>query len=355
MVWSQALITEVYALNSLLLVVFLIGLDWKAIPGGDWTRGVLLGLAACNHLANLVLLPLLALDLSSQSLLASLPALLKRLGGVVCGLTFYLLLPMRALAQSPVNWGNPLTLADFWWLVSARLYASYPFGTGLADVALRLRAVAGLLITQFSLPGVAIGIYGLFSGIPRRILLASLWLFIAYSVFATGYASYDSNIYLIPTYLAFTIWLAYGLSDLLTLAARHVPQIAPWLAVVLLLGFVARIPGIYQQVDASHDTRAQDFGARFVSQVPANSLVIANSDEAVFALWYFHYALGLRPDTVVISEDLVQYDWYINTLTGTYPALVIPASRPITFSDLIAANPARPVCYTEANIDTFCK
>ena len=68
LVWGQAIITEVYGLNSLLTLLFLFGLDWPALPGMDWIRGLLLGLAASNHLTSLILIPLLAIDFSGESL-----------------------------------------------------------------------------------------------------------------------------------------------------------------------------------------------------------------------------------------------------------------------------------------------
>ena len=38
------------------------------------------------------------------------------------GLSVYLTLPLRALFHPPVNWGNPVTLDGFFWLVSGKLY-----------------------------------------------------------------------------------------------------------------------------------------------------------------------------------------------------------------------------------------
>ena len=104
--------------------------------------------------------------------------------GLACllGLALYLTLPLRAAFQPPLNWGNPVTLPDFWWLVSGRLYATYPFGISLTDAMLRLRAFGGLILEQFTLPGVLIGVYGLFSALPRRILLTTLWMFAAFAM-----------------------------------------------------------------------------------------------------------------------------------------------------------------------------
>jgi hypothetical protein len=355
LVWSQAVITEVYGLHSLMVIVFLWGLDAPRLPGNDWTRGLLLGLAASNHLTSLLLIPLLALDFSGEALCAQPSALFKRLVGVLCGLTLYLDLPLRALTMPPVNWGNQVSLSALWWLVSGKLYGSYPFGVTLMDVLLRLRGVAGLLLDQFSLVGVVLGLYGLFSGLPRRLLLASLWLFSSYSLFAITYGSYDSQVYLIPACLAFTIWLAYGSSDLIQAISTRLPRLAVGMCVLLLLGLLARIPSTFRQVDASQDMRAEDFGALFIANAPLDALVIANGDEAVFALWYFHFALKQRPDTVIVAENLLLFDWYLNTLTQTYPGLKMPPRRPLETSDLLSANATRRVCFAGPASTLFCR
>lgn len=339
-IWSQAVITEVYALQNLLLVLFLWGLLDEEIPGGEWTRGLLFGLATCNHLTTLLLLPLLLLRAAPEPGFVRPADLIKRILACALGLTLYTTLPLRASFQPPINWGNPVTLENLWWLVSGRLYASYPFGISMADIFLRLRAVSGLLLEQFTIIGVLLGIYGLFSGMPQRTLRTSLWVFISFSCFAVFYGSYDSQVYLMPAYLAFVIWLAYGIQDIL----RVIPPKLVQLAVPLIVfGLMVRIPLTIPSVDASHDPQAEQFGTRFVTTAPQNAIIFASGDKAVFTLWYFHYALGQRPDVIVIAEELLAYPWYTNTLAHTYPSLKISPNGTTQF-EITHINTERPIC-----------
>jgi hypothetical protein len=352
-VWSQAVISEVYGLQSLLLILFLYGLLDENFPGGDWARGLLFGLATSNHLTTLILLPLLLLRSSPQPGFVQPADLGKRSLACLLGLALYLTLPLRAAFQPPINWGNPVTLQDFWWLVSGRLYATYPFGISPADAVLRLRAFAGLLLEQFSLPGVLVGVYGLFSGLPRRTLLASLWMFVAFANFAIVYGSYDSQVYLIPAYIAFAIWLAYGLQDILRALSARSPQLTRLAAALVVIGLAAHVPFTLPKVDASRDQRAEQLGTQFVTSAPRSALIFASGDEAVFALWYFHYALGQRPDVVVIADDLLVYPWYAKTLAHTYPSLRISPIGTARF-EIIANNPDHPVCYVSSTQAQFC-
>jgi hypothetical protein len=100
------------------------------------------------------------------------------------------------------------------------------------------------------------------------------------------------------------------------------------------------------KVNASNDTRAESFGMAVLSIAPANAIVFAEGDQAVFTLWYFHYALQNRPDFAIIASDLLQFKWYLDSLRETYPDLNLPGS--IHFVEtVVAANPERPICYVQ--------
>jgi hypothetical protein len=104
--------------------------------------------------------------------------------------------------------------------------------------------------------------------------------------------------------------------------------------------------GHWPQVDASHDLRAEQFGEAVLAQAPADALVFAQGDRAVFTLWYFHYALRERTDLVIVASDLLHFAWYQDMLKWNYPSLEIVGPFPF-YSTIIAANPGRPVCYIE--------
>jgi hypothetical protein len=81
-----------------------------------------------------------------------------------------------------------------------------------------------------------------------------------------------------------------------------------------------------------------------MAQMPEDTLVFVQGDQAIFSLWYFHYALGQRADIAVIASELLPFGWYQDTLKATYPSLAVPGPLP---DALISANPDRPVCIVE--------
>ncbi len=118
-------------------------------------------------------------------------------------------------------------------------------------------------------------------------------------------------------------------------------------AVLLVVIFLAyRSRSFAAEVDASGDRRAEVFAQEVLSTAPDNALVFAQGDRAVFALWYFHFALGERRDLAIIAEDLLHFDWYRENLQTTYPSLDI--SGRFAWPETIEMdNPSRPWCSVE--------
>jgi hypothetical protein len=364
LLWSQAVITEVYALHSLFvaLLLYLSVIDFP-LPftqkRQDCMLGLTFGLAMGNHVTIILLLPVI---LFTTILRKPNPtegkswrgdwqldgrSLLRRLTWLGVGLLVYLTLPLRALSQPPVNWGNPVTLDGMAWLVSGKLYQGQLFILTLPSVLERVRVVAALFLEQFGVPGLSIGLIGLIVLFkPTRLYLGALWIMAASSVFAIVYATTDAFMYMIPAFLCFAIWIGMGLAGLMDAASRRFRIIGPLLGLVFILVLVIQTGNHWPQVDASHDQRAELFGEDVLALAPAQAIVFAKGDRAVFTMWYFQYAMQNRPDLAIVATDLLQFGWYQQTLNSIYPDLNVPG--PFPFSEtVVVTNSDRPVCYIQ--------
>ena len=376
LVWSQAVITEVYGLQVLLVALLLYlyagpaqnsaatrsaCFAWKRL---DYWRGLTLGLAMGNHVTTVLLVPVAVVlgSIHRQAQPDGIPdtgyswlkglkldrgAFLRQLGMFGAGLSIYLLIPLRALADPPVNWGNAITLARFWWLVSGQLYQSYYMQFSLVEFWVRVQAWASLLLQQWGLLGLILALIGLvyfFS--PSRLFVFTIWQVIIYSGFAIIYGSFDSYVYLLPVCISFSIWIGLGLAGMMTSEVLRSP--GPGLAISLLFLIYLFGSAAYHwpQVNASHDMRAENFGRQILESAPSNAIIFAEGDQAVFTTWYFHYALHERPDLVVIATDLLHFDWYQENLHSNYPSLVVPGPFPWP-ETIIIANTSRSVCYVQ--------
>jgi len=370
LVWSQAVITEVYALQGLLVALIIyayIKPGAASLPKQkllDGWRGFLLGLATANHITTLFLMPVALLLGSLQrakakddALHASIPylrrigwnwaALGRQLTFFGVGLSVYLIIPLRAIANPPINWGNPITLKNFWWLVSGQLYQAYYLSGNLIGLWERLRALTMLFLDQFGLVGLLFGFIGLVVfGKTSRIYVFTIWIVLVSTIFAMLYRSPDSYVYMIPAIIAFSIWVGSGISGMAHEYLKNFSGLVVGLGLVMTIYFIGRITLNYHLVDASMDIRAEDFAQEVLIATPKDAMIFAKGDKAIFTFWYFHFALGERPDLVVMATDLLSFDWYQDNLRSTYPDLNLTSPLPIP-ETVEADNPTRPACFVE--------
>lgn len=340
--WSQAVITEVYTTHAF-LVALLLWLLWRwrdaaaeSRPCWPWLAGAafVFGIGIGVHLSLALLLPGAAIWLwANRRHLA-----LRRaadggaiLAGLVAGLSTFAYLPLAAARNPPVNWGNPATWGGFVWLVSGQAYRGLLFGVAAPHLLGRVAAWAGEVSRQFA---------GGPWGIP--IALAGLWwldrrqhdwwratglIGLAFSIYAIGYNTPDSYVYLIPAWFVAALWFAAGLfwgSEALAGAwprlgnSRAFPCV---LLVVLLALPSASIARHWEQMDVSHDQEARAFIRDVLTEAAPGGLILTASDRPTFALWYALYGRGLRPDLTPINVNLYPYAWYQQGLVAHHPLL----------------------------------
>ncbi len=242
LLWSQAVITEVYTLHALavMLVLWLLW-RWREVaqsgrPAGHWlaAAGLALGLGSGNHLSLALLLPAAAAWLWGNRRLLKHPGQKPAFGvwmapaaTLALGLSVYAYLPLAAMRQAPVNWGDPSTLAGFWWVISGRPYAELFSGTPPSALLVRVAAWGQMALNQ--LGG---GPWGLL------IALAGLWwtdrrqhiwwrttglVALAYTIYSLVYRTADSYIYLLPVWAMAALWLAAGLGWISALVDKALP------------------------------------------------------------------------------------------------------------------------------------
>ncbi len=357
LVWSQAVITEVYALHGLFILLILClaaGCRYTSLTPGklDALLGLTFGLSMGNHVTTIFLLPVVFLaGVPRNDGLTRPPGIsvLRRLAWSGAGLLVYLVLPLRAISAPPVNWGNPVNLERLAWLVSARLYQDQFLALSVSSFWERIQTEAALLLQQFGIPGLVLGLSGFIIFFTRSPLYRStLWTAVVFSLFAIAYGTGDSSVYLIPACACFAIWIGIGLGKLMEAFTRRLPAAGWLLGLGLILYIGIQAGSHWHLVDASRDLRAERFGDQILAQAPEHAIIFARGDQAVFTLWYYHFALHKRPDLAIIAADMLPFDWYQETLRSAYPALALPASLP--FPEAVrAANPERPVCHVQAH------
>ncbi len=239
LLWSQAVITEVYTLNSLFVTIILFlslnPLSEKFQPKyQDILIGLIFGLAMGNHITIIFLLPIIILTTVYrkpsqenerkwiEGWLIDGRSIVRRMIGMGVGLLVYLDLPFRAFSHPPVNWGNPVTFSGFTWLVSGALYQRLLMDLSVITVLARLQSVDALLLSQFGIIGLIVAFIGLIVFFkPTRLNFSLLWIVVSYSAFTIGYTTSDAFLYLIPVFICFTIWIGIGVGGVMQAASKR--------------------------------------------------------------------------------------------------------------------------------------
>lgn len=332
LVWSQAIITEVYALNLALLAGFL----WALLGRRNYPlAGLLLGLSITAHLTSLFFLPLA---------LFFIPRPFWRRAAVcfLVGLAPLAAIPLLAQGHSPVYWGRPTDVAGWWWLVSGRLYHNnLRFPPDAQHVQQVLNALwhslwplliwAGLplLLGMFyTAVQAANGLSRKFSllreGVPA-ILLATAGVYITYSFI---YHTADAQVLLLPAIL------------LLVILAAPALRLAG--AAALLLPLALLIMN-YSALDSSQEQQVRPLAEQILMAAPDGAILLTPGDRTIFTLWYFHHVEGQRPDLLLVDSNLFAFPWYRQRLQAQYPDL-----RGLAADDLPAFRAAngeqRPIC-----------
>lgn len=305
--WSQALITEVQAPAALLSALLL----FLAVQGTPPSLlGFMWGVSMGVHPTLVWLAPLVVWGgarsagweghrgPSKHTGIHLLVGSLAALGG--WWVAYGLLLPR--LAQEPSPWGGLTTLADWAAYVSGRLYHTYVFGLPLEFWPRRLLAEAALMVRQFTPVGVPLLIWGgeALWRQDRSLAFANGLTFAGFSLFAIGYNTADSLVYLVPALPVVAIWVGLGWQALFdTLDSGR-----SWWYVICLLLPLVQAGWNWRTVDLHRDYTAVSWLETTLRTAPRNATLVTTQDAATFALWYGRDVLKIRSDVRIVDRDL---------------------------------------------------
>ncbi len=219
------------------------------------------------------------------------------------------------------------------------------FWQGPAQMMSQIPRYPFYLLYQFPTLGVPLGIWGalILFKIHRRYALATFAIWIVYVLFATQYFLQRLFPLLIPSFLIFSIWIAFGISEL---TSRFKTEKRPWLPVTLFVVLCVLPPGIYY---ASYRiAESKKVGLEFVRRLPyrnnyryylfppkhdewgarrfvedafkqadSDAIILADFNPAM-ALQYAQKVLNQRPD---INIQLM--DFWINSYTDPAREILI--------------------------------
>jgi hypothetical protein len=315
--WSQAIIAEVYTLNTFFfLVLVFMGLQAcppstlaPANPGASrWLpwMALVFGLSLSNHYplmllvapAFVILLWPLRRELLNRFVVLS--------GLVILGLLPYAWMVRRSRQPLPISFDGPLeTIQEILFFVGRKGYAGVDHSVS-ADWLDRIKFfqfLGGQLVMQFALLGTLLAVAGFvvqWRMLGRRVgafltvafLMPSAGLLLLLGFDYDSFRAHMFHVYPLPAYAICALWMGLGFAWAVQRYARRRWHAAAGGAALLALifAFGARINLL----------ATDDWGARYAQAVlralPKNAVVIVVGDPDLAPIAYFHMIENWRPD-----------------------------------------------------------
>lgn len=345
--WSQAVVCEVYALALMLQAIIwlylVVYVQSRMNPEVDSEVSVLLigaialvlGLIAAHHLVGaMVILPMFLIFVLYRP--DNWPKYIARffILFMITGLLPYQYLPEMSIKDPAIDWGNPETFGNFIRHVGAFQYRENVFGVGWHDFTRRVTNPEwlGNWGTLFVLLAVA-GIFVLvFSKRKSRLrpLAAPILIYIIWSViFAFGYNASDYEVFTYTLIMPVALLIAVG-AGWVIIMLRKTHQLLVWFFILITVMTIGiSTAERWLEMDASDPIRngAANFASREIQLLPENSLVITNSDGQLFSLLYGINVgiidpisgdkVGPRPDIDALTPYWITTDWFYENCAGT--------------------------------------
>ncbi len=330
--WGQGNGFEVYSLHALLLpliiLTFLRFVDEGLQPesGRRMTRrgflfAFLVGLSFTNHLTTILIAPGLLLYYFAMTPVKQGKWWFSRIvalaPGFLAGLLPYIWLPIRASSHPWFNWGDPSTLDAIFNHIRGKQYAVWfgrwqVFGDQTAFFLESLPiqvGVIGLLLA-------GVGLFLLF--IRSRTLGTMILLFVIACVIWSGsYDIQEIGPYYMTAILGIGIMSCIGLLWVFERFGRQGALGAAGAVVVLTLLFN------YSASDESGNSYVEDMTRNTLNELPKDAVIYSSLwDFWVAGSFYMQKVEALRPDVIVIDQELMRRLWYLDQLERNYPDLM---------------------------------
>jgi len=350
--WSYATITEVYALNALLIVtIFFLMLRWRRrivedrmhLSIGQVTRhdvflysaALIFGLAlGVHHVTVALTLPAVAVIVfrtqgvrffTSRRLVY---AALISIGALVA---VYAYLPLAASRSPVINWGHPRSPQEIWWHLTGRQYQVY-FSFKPEIMGEQFAEFCRMALREFSFPWLPLSLVLAFAGLgdafkrDRTIFWFLLTIVIADLAYALSYEiAEDKDAYYLPTFISIAIAAGLGIRWLIRGAlSKSLPVVKPSLAAVVAVLVVSTI-ALTANWPFNNRRRyfiAHDYVDNLLKAIAPNGLLLTLDWQVVSPMFYAQEIEQLRPDVKVVDINLLRRSWYFDYLKHAYPGLI---------------------------------
>ena len=354
--WSYATITEVYALNTLLiLVICFLMLRWRrwivedrmhistvSNPGQVtrhdaflYSAALIFGLAlGVHHVTVALTLPAVAVIVfrtQGVRFFTSRRFVYAALISIGALVAVYAYLPLAASRSPVINWGHPRSLQEIWWHLTGRQYQVY-FSFKPEIMGEQFAEFCRMALREFGFPWLPLSLVLAFAGLTdafkrdRTIFWFLLTIVIADLAYALSYEiAEDKDAYYLPTFISIAIAAGLGIRWLIRSAvSKSLPVAKPSLAAVVAVLVVSTI-ALTANWPFNNRRRyfiAHDYVDNLLKAIAPSGLLLTLDWQVVSPMFYAQEIEHLRPDVKVVDINLLRRSWYFDYLKHAYPALI---------------------------------
>lgn len=312
--FKQALISEVYSLNTLFFLIFLLFYvnyketkDRRFIYLISFVLGV--GLGDHHTLLSLVFIAFLGIFLFEKEW-KELP---KSLFFFLLGLTVYLYLPLRSVANPVIDFGDPERFNSFYQVITrwqfgfaGRSYSFSSFIDQSNDFALFLNQ-------QFYPLLIICAVFGayLFYKLNQKIFWIFFLIFLINGILTVYVLNPDENEYflvhefLTPSIVIFSVFFSFAIQSVYKKRALGTVLVGLLLFVMVYKYYEQRF-----QLNQRKNVYAAKLASDSLIALPEGAFIIGESDYTIFPLQYLQNINHLRKDVTVLDADFFMLPWY---------------------------------------------
>lgn len=344
--WFNSLSVEVYSLH-----IFLFSLTFyfitkafelreekneKLFKKDPWFFAfVFLALGFTNHLSTLFIVPAF-LFLYFYGKNFTIPSIKKFLIYSLVGffiLTLvYLYIPIRAMMQPYLNWGNPVTFIEFINHISGRLYHQFLFpsiGEYFSNIGRFLNTLtisfdkSEFYGSDFSIV-IIISFLGMITSafFFKRLFYTLILILLPTMLISATYNIPDIDTYYLAGHFAIAVFASLGFFYLASIKLSRRNRLIS-LTAVFVISIVLEINQNYSRVDLSDNTLMDDYTNYLLNSVEKNSIVLSARSSFYFPSLYYQLVEGVRKDVVVAEHRLLQQKWYYTQLNKMHPGIIV--------------------------------
>ncbi len=308
--------------------------DGSERPSFIYVCTFLAGLSMGVHQTIVLLLPAWAfmILLTDWRMVTRLKELILATAFALFGFSVHLYLPLRALSNPLLNWGDSKTVDLFLWHFLRKGYPTEPPVRNLSLLWAQIQAFN--IPREFTWVGAIltiVGIIHLWRKSNRTILISYFVSIAAFLLVIAGYFNtpmetiFLTEEFFTPLYLLTAVIIGVGLFSLLGYAVRlsRIPEriTLPVYAVVAVFFFTlpsALCAVNYFENDQHDNYIAFDYASNSLRTLPQKAVMFTWGDSGAFPLWYLQGVEKLREDVDLPHTPHLVFDWYLDSMPRVF-------------------------------------